>query len=39
MEVYRKIGYTKWVEVETSGTQEESLEKAIKGLADVGVEL
>ncbi|XP_057314989.1 uncharacterized protein LOC130656178 [Hydractinia symbiolongicarpus] len=39
MEVYRKIGYTKWVEVDTSGTQEESLEKAIKGLGDVGVEL
>ncbi|XP_057314991.1 UMP-CMP kinase 2, mitochondrial-like isoform X2 [Hydractinia symbiolongicarpus] len=39
MKVYQRFGNTKWVEVDTSGTKEESLQIAIKGLADVGVEL
>ena len=38
MEVYRRIGLQgRWVEVDTGGTQEESLQKALKGLRDIGV--
>ena len=37
METYKRIGYTKWVEVDTSGTQEESLNKTIEGLKFAGI--
>lgn len=36
-EVYRRIGHTKWIEVDTGGTQEESLCKAVKGLIEHNV--
>ena len=37
MEAYRRINYSKWVEVDTSGTQQESLDKAVQGLKAVGI--
>lgn len=37
-EVYRRIGLTdRWVEVDTSGTEQESLTKAINGLKEIGI--
>ena len=38
LEVYRRIGLQgAWVEVDTGGTQEESLQKALDGLKKIGV--
>ena len=38
MEAYRRINSEGgWVEVDTGGTQEESLQKAVNGLKQIGV--
>lgn len=38
LEVYRRIGFgDRWIEVDTGGTREESLMKAIDGLKQIGV--
>lgn len=37
METYRRIGHTKWIEIDTSGTKEETLEKTVNSLKQNGI--